>query len=170
MHESPAFQVWGDSKWAEIYVNDVYKKLGRSAEADKWYGERMASTGDSFPRGSTCWFRDWFYPIYRDYGETAVLNFFFTLLAANFPKSRQSYTRRMNLGEFVHFWSGSAKRNLKELALKAFGPNDSAGNDWVAQFDKARVDFSAIQYDQTTAGSFVVYDDIDMAGKRLPCC
>ena len=31
--ESPAYPIWGDSKWAEIFQYDVYKALGWSEKA-----------------------------------------------------------------------------------------------------------------------------------------
>ncbi|KAH7693444.1 hypothetical protein AAVH_39519 [Aphelenchoides avenae] len=131
----------------------------------------MIGKSDSFPRPNTYWFRDWFYPIYRDFGETtaqtAALNNFFSLLAMHVPKNGQSYARRMNLGEFVHFLSGAAKQNLRDVARAAFGTDDRNGDDWVAQFDRARQDFPGVQYRLTPVrppappplnASFVVYD------------
>lgn len=77
---SPAFPIWGDSKWAEIFNYDVYLGLGRTADATRWYNLMQTSTA-TFPRANTYWFRDWFYPIYHNYGGTQVLNRFFQMLA-----------------------------------------------------------------------------------------
>jgi hypothetical protein len=146
---SPAFPIWHDSKWMEIYQYDVYKGLGWDAEATRWYNLVVNGT-ENYPRTGTQWFKNWFYPIYRDYGGINVLNGFFTTLATHFPKKTISggneYTRDMNLGEFVHFWSGAAKTNLKQLALDAFGPKDEQGNDWVKQFESAQLTFGNITY------------------------
>ena len=148
-HNSPAMAIWHDSKWMEIYQYDVYKNLGWEKEATRWYNDKMMAV-DNYPKAGTQWFKNWFYPIYRDHGGKDVLNGFFTLLSEQFPHTNitlgHEYTRDMNMGEFVHFWSGAAHTNLKQLALDAFGPTDENGNDWVAQFDKARTDFPAITY------------------------
>ena len=141
MHNSPAFELWGDSKWAEIYIYDVYKGIGWNSEASRWYNNCWNIT-DNFPRNNTRWFRDWFYPIYRDYGGSAVLANFFKLLAQYFPKNGYDYARNMNWGEFVHFWSGSAGVNLKPLATTAFG----WPSDWETQFTQAQIDFPAVMY------------------------
>ncbi|HEX3074798.1 MAG TPA: hypothetical protein VHP30_14390, partial [Ignavibacteriales bacterium] len=58
---------------------------------------------DDYPQAGSRWFRNWFYPIYRDHGKTQVLVKFFKLMSENFPKSGQMYTRDMNYGEFFHF-------------------------------------------------------------------
>jgi hypothetical protein len=136
-HSSPAFGVWGDSKWAEIFNYDVYVNLGRTADATRWYNLMMAGTGDNFPRAGTKWFKDWFYPIYSTYGGNKVLNRYFVQLALYFPKNGNDYSRGMNMGEFVHFWSGAAGVNLKALATTAFGWTST----YEAQFVAAQAAF-----------------------------
>jgi len=136
IHGSPAFNIWHDSKWNEIFIYDVYLGLGKTSEATRWYN-LMQSTTDDFPRAGTHWFRDWFYPIYNNYGGTQVLNRFFTLLSQYFPKNGNSYARDMNWGEFVHFWSVAAGASLKPLATSAFGWTSSLDS----QFNQARIDF-----------------------------
>ncbi|RYG62859.1 discoidin domain-containing protein [bacterium] len=142
-YDSPAFGLWGDSKWMEIFQYDVYMALGQTAFATQWYNEKTA-TVDSFPRANTRWFRDWFYPIYNQYGGKVVLNNYFTLVGQNFPTTSNGidYSRGMNWGEFVHFWSGAAGVNLKPLATTAFG--------WPAQyetqFQQAKIDFPNVTY------------------------
>uniref|UniRef100_A0A914XGU0 Uncharacterized protein n=1 Tax=Plectus sambesii TaxID=2011161 RepID=A0A914XGU0_9BILA len=117
---SPAFNTWGDSKWAEIFIYDVYKNLGKNDHMQRVYNMWINQT-DSYPRANTFWFRDWFYPIYSKYGESAVLNRFYELLAQYYPKSGNWYSRDLNMGEFIHFWSGAAGVNLKDQATLAFG-------------------------------------------------
>jgi hypothetical protein len=136
IHGSPAFPIWGDSKWAEIFIYDVYLALGKTSEATRWYNQ-MQNTTDNFPVAGTHWFRDWFYPIYNNYGGTQVLNRFFQMLAQYFPKSGNSYSRDMNWGEFIHFWSGAAGVSLKPLATAAFGWTST----FETQFNQARNDF-----------------------------
>lgn len=153
VHNSPAFSIWHDSKWMEIYQYDVYLGLGRNDDAVRWHNMKLQTT-DDFPRAGTHWYRDWFYPVYNNYGKTATLNQFFTLLAKYFPKrtfnngktTYPEYTRDLNFGEFVHFWSGAAHTDLKQLALTAFGNKDEQGNDWTVQLQKARTDFPGITY------------------------
>ncbi|ACU60064.1 T9SS type A sorting domain-containing protein [Chitinophaga pinensis] len=119
-HGSPAFGIWGDSKWAEIYIYDVYKGLGLTTYQNSVYTQFTAGR-DNFPRANTAWFRDWFYPIYNQYGGTQVLNRYFVQVALYFARSGSEYNGGMNMGEFVHFWSGAAGVNLKSLATTAFG-------------------------------------------------
>ncbi|MCC8408542.1 hypothetical protein LJ707_06340 [Mucilaginibacter sp. UR6-1] len=153
VHGSPAFSIWHDSKWMEIYQYDVYLGLGRNDDAVRWHNLKLQTT-DDFPRAATHWYRDWFYPIYNDHGKTKTLNGFFTLLAKYFPKrtfnngkqTYPEYSRDLNYGEFIHFWSGAAGTDLKQLALTAFGDKDEQGNDWTVQLEKAKTDFPDIKY------------------------
>ena len=138
---SPSFGIWKDSKWAEIFNYDVYRGLGRTSDVNRWYN-LMIKNSDNFPRANTFWFRDWFYPIYNEHGQTAVLNNYFTLLSQCFVKSGNHYAHGLNWGEFVHFWSGAAGVNLKPQATKAFG----WPAEWETQFKKAQSDFSCAQY------------------------
>ncbi|MET0634508.1 MAG: hypothetical protein ABWZ25_00690 [Chitinophagaceae bacterium] len=139
---SPAFPIWKDSKWMEIYIYDVYKNLGRTADAERWFN-LCQGTVDPFPRANTQWFKNWFYPIYSQHGGKEVLSRFFKLVAIHFPKnSSRQFTRDMNWGEFIHFWSGAAGTNLKTLATDAFGWPD----EWETMFNKARTDFPGFTY------------------------
>lgn len=153
VHGSPAFAIWHDSKWMEIYQYDVYLGLGRNDDADRWNTMKQTTT-DDFPRAGTHWYRDWFYPIYTQHGKTKALNNFFTLLAKYFHKrtfnngkqNYPEYSRDLNMGEFVHFWSGAAGADLKQLALTAFGDKDEKGNYWALQLEKAKTDFPGVTY------------------------
>jgi len=157
MHGSPAFGIWGDSKWCEIYIYDVYKGLGLESRATNAYNEFMSKT-DGFPRANTAWFKNWFYPIYSQYGGSAVLNRYFVQLALYFRKNGTDYPG-MNMGEFVHFWSGAAGVNLKPLATTAFGWT----SDYEAQFVKAQQDFP---FTYTTPGvtAASLFQDINYGG------
>ena len=72
---------------------------------------------------------------------------FFRLVSQHFPKQPENggrnmiYSRRMNLGELVHFTSAAAGRNLSSLATTAFGTAFTT-----AQFNQARTDFPALTY------------------------
>jgi hypothetical protein len=146
VHGSPAFPIWRDSKWAEIYQYDVYLALGMTADAQRLH-TRFSATTDSFPRAGTRWFRDWFFPLYRDRGGIQVMVRFFRLLAMHFPKANTAgggrrYTRDLNFGEYVHFTSGAAGADLKPLATTAFGWPAEREAEWA----KARADFPGVTY------------------------
>jgi len=158
VHGSPAFGLWGDSKWAEIFNYDVYVNLGMTSVAQSNYND-LITKQDNFPRAGTYWFRDWFYPIYSQYGGNKVLNRYFELLAQHFPKNGNNYSRSMNWGEFVHFWSGAAGVDLKPLATNAFG----WPSEWEAQYNKAKADF-VFSSAPATAAPLTSYKDCDYKG------
>ena len=141
---SPIYKLWGDGNWAEFYQYDLYRALGMSAEAqslrDQWLDPAHY---DNFPRRQTHWFRDWFYPLWRDHAGADVMSRFFVLLSSNFPtRDGTDYARSMNWGEYVHFTSGAAQTDLRPLATAAFG----WPTEWEAQYQKARTDFPKIVY------------------------
>lgn len=133
---SPAFAIWHDSKWMEIYIYDVTKQLGWTADAQQTYNDVINGV-ENYPKPGTHWFRDWFYPIYTKADSSAALNRFFVLLSQYFPQHNGEYTRDLNLGEFVHFWSGAAQFNLKNQADTAFKWDD----ELELQFKQAQIDF-----------------------------
>lgn len=138
IHESPGFGVWGDSKWAEIFQYDLYMGLGMEDDADKLY--------DRFMNGQDTWFPMFYYPMYQQYGGVAVLDGFFKLIAEYFPRQPENggandvYSRRMNLGELVHFYSGAAGADVSSLAQDAFG------DEFLPQLAQAKLDFPEITY------------------------
>jgi hypothetical protein len=138
---SPQFGLWGDSKWAEFYLYDVYVALGMTSDAQRVYNAFNNGT-DSFPRAGTRWFRDWFYPLWRDHGHAQVMVKYFKLLSQHFPKNGTRYSRSMNMGEFVHFMSGAAGKDLRAMAATAFG----ATHPTDAEVAKAKADFPGITY------------------------
>lgn len=124
---SPAFKVWGDSKWAEIFGVDVRLHLTTTPEnhASQVYEESLLKT-DAY---GVYWFRDWLYPIYAgEFGNTTedhkgnrFLARFFQLLAEHLPTINSTYGNRMlNLGEYIHFCSGAAGVDLEDEARQAF--------------------------------------------------
>ncbi|GAA0806245.1 discoidin domain-containing protein [Spirilliplanes yamanashiensis] len=147
--DSPAFTVWGDSKWAEFCVYDFYVNTGRQADAERVRADFGAGR-DALPPGAgpSAWFRDWFLPLWRDGGgRPDVMRRFFELTAEHFPRREYgggayaAYTRRMTAGEYVHFTSAAAGQDLSGRAAAAFG----TGFDR-AQFERARRDFPALTY------------------------
>jgi hypothetical protein len=140
-HGSPAFPLWQDSKWMEFYIYDAYVALGMTNEAKAFYDKNITKA-DSFPAANTHWFRDWFYPLWRDHGHAAVMVKFFQLLGQYFPAQGDSFTRNLNWGEYVHFTSGAAGTDLRAQARTAFGWPAS----YEAQYQQAKRDFPNIKY------------------------
>lgn len=122
--------IWGDSHFAPIFLYDIYRVFGMTRFAERWKNE-MAGIKWNKPIPDTYWSRDWFLPIYEQYGEGAVLREFFKLVAEHFP-----HGRKLNFGEFIHFFSGAAGANLKELGQNAFGWNDTFESEWNAAHEE----------------------------------
>lgn len=142
IHGSPAFNIWGDSKWAEFFQHDLYVALDMRREARRLYF-KFTDGADDFPRAGTHWFRDWFYPLWSDGGHARVMAGFFRLLAMHFPThGGVRYRRGMNWGEFIHFTSGAAGADLRSMATRAFGWPD----EWSVQYEQAKSDFPLITY------------------------
>src|SRR5436189_2128353 len=97
------------------------------------------NTTDTFPQAGTHWFRDWFYPLWRDHGHAQVMVRYFKLVSQHFPTNAAGnrYARNMNMGELVHFMSGAAGTNLRAQAATAFGPTHPTDQE----FAKAQADF-----------------------------
>jgi hypothetical protein len=75
VHESPAYIVWGDSKWAEIFQYDVYLKIGKPANAERL--NHVHGPVSQLPCCRHHVVQNWFYPIYTNYGKSQVLvNYF----------------------------------------------------------------------------------------------
>ncbi|WP_437797926.1 fibronectin type III domain-containing protein [Sorangium sp. So ce693] len=124
---SPAFNAWGDSKWADIFGYDVHLHLTTTPSnmASQFYEEMLLKTDDY----GVHWFRDWLYPLYAgEFGNTAAdhkgsrfLAGFFELLAEHLPTINSRYGGRpLNLGEYIHFCSGAAGVDLEDEARLAF--------------------------------------------------
>lgn len=164
--ESPAFDIWGDSKWAEIFVYDVYKTLGMQKEADA-AKEETFNTSDTYPAYASQWFRDWFLPVYEQYGGAKTFDKYFKLLAAKFPQSPYRnlfvYNRRMNWGEYIHFMSGATGTNLQPMAAKAFG----WPADWTVLLQNARQQFPTITYAGIADALVMPKADIDISASGV---
>lgn len=141
---SPAFPLWRDSKWAEIFVADAMRGIGDTTEATRWHNAMVDPNHvDSFPVANSHWYRDWYDPIVRTYGGAKPLAAFFGLLAKYFPADASgSYTRNLNWGEYVHFLSAAAGADLRPLATQAFG----WPAEWESQYEAARTEFPGVTY------------------------
>ncbi len=150
VNQSPAYRIWGDSMWIPLCTYDFYVNTGRTANADAEFDE--SSNGvDNLPQGAVGahWFRDWFFPMWRDNGGSKILDRFFRLLSMYYPTAPENngtnlvYSRPagMNTGEFVHFFSGAAGVDLSGQAAFAFNSGFNR-----ADFEKAKADFPGITY------------------------
>lgn len=137
VHGSPERPIWGDSKYAEIFIYDVLMHTNMKARAEDVYQDLLKNNDSTSPTTGIYWFRDWYYPIYSQYGGNKLLGDFFVQMAKYIPQKDGFYTREMNWGEYIHFHSIAAGINLKGQAKKAFGWN----NEWEFQFVKAQADF-----------------------------
>lgn len=139
VHGSPERVIWGDSKYAEIFNYDVYVNNNLPDQAKRWYEDMMRNSDSTTPRTGIFWFRDFYYPIYSQYGGNKLLANFFVQMAKYLPQKNGDYIGNMNWGEFIHFYSIAAGANLKEQATVAFGWSD----EWEMQFVKAQADYPA---------------------------
>jgi hypothetical protein len=137
---SPASAIWKDA-WSEIFIYDTYLELGMEEEAQRIY-DAVLESSQSYPVADTYWFRDWFYPIYNTYAGGVTLNNFYRSLSDNFSRQGDAYERDLNMGEFVHFFSGAVGEDLQIMAEEAFGWSD----DWQQELLQARTDFPNVDY------------------------
>ncbi|WP_203896858.1 ricin-type beta-trefoil lectin domain protein [Virgisporangium aliadipatigenens] len=150
--KSPSFPIWKDSRWADIFMYDVFRNTGRIADTERWRASLTAKR-DDFPRAGTAWFTDWWEPIYDNHGRTAVLQRYLRLLAEHFSQFNGEYSRDLNWGEFVYFWSGAAGVDLRPLATYAFGWPP----EWEEQFQQARELFPQVRF-AACCGPLIVND------------
>jgi hypothetical protein len=140
--DSPAYFLWHDSKWCEIFQYWAYRGAGLNADATRWYNEKSTDPVDGYPAATTDWFTQWFYPITANYNGATTLNNYFQLLSQHYHQFNGWYPTTMNIGEFVHFWSGATGANQLPRAQTAFGWNST----WQAQLDQAKIDFPGVTY------------------------
>ena len=135
------------SQWQYFFPYDAFKAVGMNSIADEWLTSLMKYSVDQ-PRTGTYWARDWYYPLWRDYGGSGVFVRFMRLVIDHYPKVPRADGRGMTFvpamtwGEYIHFMSGAAGADLKNVATKAFGWPD--GRD--AEYEQAKRDFPSIKY------------------------
>jgi hypothetical protein len=136
---SPTRQAW-DAHFKEFFIYDALLAVGLTDEALAAH-EKFTASVDAKPRMPTYWFRDWFYPLWRDHGHAQVMVKFFKLLSQHAPAS-------MTVPEMVHFMSGAAGTNLEAQAVNAFGAETVTD----AALAKARLDFPNVSYPLAVPG------------------
>ena len=124
-----------------IYKYDLYLALGLdSVAADAFSDFNAIKNGN--PYDDTFWFRDWFYPVWRDHGHAKLFANYESLLEKYFPAGADHWMPDMNYGQYFHFMSGAAGVDLVPAARQAFV--------WHPDFDDevaaAKVDFPDIEY------------------------
>ena len=124
-----------------IYKYDLYLALGLNSVAASALTEFKAIK-NARPYPDTYWFKNWFYPVWRDHGHAQVFANYETLLQRHFLVGADRWTPDMSYGQYFHFMSGAAGVDLVPLARTAF--------HWDAEFDDelaaAKVDFPDIEY------------------------
>ena len=137
---SPASAVWFNTPWSELYEYDLLLGLGLNDQAAAAYN-KYTKVALTFPRANSFWFRDWFYPLWRDHGHAQVMREFYELLEKDYPVT-DGQMPPMNWGEYIHFQSGAAHTSLKPLATAAFGWT----SEWQDQFVQAQIAYPKITY------------------------
>jgi fibronectin type III domain protein len=144
---SPSMSAWGDSKWAEIFIWDVFSHS--TTLPATWKDQNFTDQMNSVDDFGYYWFRDFLYPAYQGtLGNTdpsrkgaALYNRYFQLIAQYLPKLDYGYGGKdMTVGEYVHFMSGAAGVSLEAQAKIAFRWTP----DVELQFANAQLQFPAV--------------------------
>jgi hypothetical protein len=141
VYGSAKYEHYGNEGFPLIYKYDLYVALGLGELAGAALGHfNTLSNGD--PYDGTYWFRDWFYPLWRDHGHAKVFADYMTLLEQEAPVDADDWLQTLNYGQYFHFMSGAAGKDLEPLARNAF--------EWHPDFDEeissAKEDFPGITY------------------------
>lgn len=137
---SPASWIWSDEAFGEIYKYDLYVGLGMTEEAEAAF-DQFEPVKHLYPVPESYWFADFYYPVWRDHGQTQVLVNFFQLLEQHYPATN-GVMASMSWGEYIHFMSGAAGHEVQTQATYAFGWFD----EWQAELEKAQSDYPQITY------------------------
>jgi hypothetical protein len=126
--------------FALIYQYDLYLALGLDAaatEAQLVFDEYQ----NSAPSPGVHWFRDWFHPLWRDYGRAQLFVRYLSLLEQYYPASDDMWMLPMSYGQYLHFMSGAAGVDLAPVARSA--------SIWRADFD-AQIAIAKLQFPEIT--------------------
>jgi hypothetical protein len=125
--DSPSFSAWGDSKWCDIFIWDVFSHSTTLPAG--WASRTFTDLNNAVDDYGNHWFRDFLYPLYQGaVGNTdpsrkgsALYSRYFQLLAQYLPKLDSTYGgKNMTLGEYIHFMSAAAGVSLESQAKLAF--------------------------------------------------
>jgi len=116
---APGRARYGLQGFVSIYKYDLYSGLGldEAAIVAKLVYDAIAS---GQPSPDSHWFRDWFYPIWRDHGHAQLFAKYLALLQAYYPAGADMWMPTMTYGEYFHFMSGAAGTDLTPLAKEGF--------------------------------------------------
>jgi hypothetical protein len=138
---SPKLEHYGNEGFPLIYKFDLYRGLGLKAATGQAFADfNMLSNSNPYP--NTFWFRDWFYPIWRDHGHAQVFANYMTLLEKYYPVAGNGFMPTMNYGQYFHFMSGAAGVDLVPLSKSAFTWYPGLEDEVTA----AKQDFPDIKY------------------------
>jgi hypothetical protein len=132
---------YGNEGFPLIYKYDLYVALGLTDVANAAHSYfNTLSNNEPYP--GTYWYRDWFYPLWRDHGHVQVFVDYMELLQDQAPVDAGGWLDTLNYGQYFHFMSGAAGQDLEPLARQAF--------EWRADFDEeissAKEEFPEITY------------------------
>jgi len=155
---SPASDIWRRDGFYPIMVYDILLNLGSEykKDADEWKSQMNQQRSESgTKKSSVAWMKDWWSPLYDKNGRTKLISRFFKLTAQNWPTEElksanlkddnpgpRRYIGKMNVGEFVHFMSGAAGKNLRSMAKCVLGFEKQDEDN----FRKAQKDYPSIRY------------------------
>lgn len=132
---------YGNEGFPLIYKYDLYVALGLTEVASAAHAYFTTLSNDQ-PYPDTYWYRDWFYPLWRDHGHAKVFVDYMTLLQQHAPADAAGWLSTLDYGQYFHFMSGAAGQDLEPLARDAF--------QWRPDFDEevssARTEFPEITY------------------------
>jgi hypothetical protein len=138
---APKAEHYGNEGFPLIYKYDLYVALGLTNVASAALDYFNTISNDE-PYPETYWFRDWFYPLWRDHGHAKIFRSYQHLLKLQYPVDSDNWMATANYGQYFHFMSGAANESLESLAREAF--------EWSPAFDdeisSAKEDFPEITY------------------------
>jgi hypothetical protein len=138
---APKAEHYGNEGFPLVYKYDLYVALGLGSVAKQALSD-FATLSNAEPYPDTFWFRDWFYPVWRDHGRAQLFANYMSLLQKYYPAGADMWMPTMNYGQYFHFMSGAAGVDLVPLARKAFQWNPDFDDEIAA----AKVDFPDIKY------------------------
>lgn len=138
---APKYDHYGNEGFPLIYKYDLYVALGLTDVASAALGYFNTLSNDQ-PSPDTYWFRDWFYPLWRDHGHAKIFADYMTLLQEYAPADADDWMQPLDYGQYFHFMSGAAGHDLEPLAREAF----QFRPEFPEEISSAKEDFPEITY------------------------